>query len=266
MLLDAHTHIDMYDDDILPVVLDNIARQQIFTLSVSIDVPSYQRAQRLATQSPYLVPTFGVHPWQAHHYADKLDSLAAYMAQTPLFGEIGLDFHFFKEPAHQIQQRAVFEFFLDAATRQQKIVNLHTLRAEKEVLAQLEVFRPPTPIVHWYAGRRSLIERYLAVGAYFSFGVELLFSKRLEKLLTDVPNDRLLTETDNPSAYRHFTKQSGMPSTVCQVVAKIAELKQMADVEVIEMVAENFSRLIAPVTAVSYKWHQLRIDADKAIS
>ena len=171
-----------------------------------------------------------------------------YLEQTPLIGEIGLDFHFFKEPVHQAQQRTVFECCLDAAAQQQKIVNLHTLRAEREVLAQLEIFRPPTPIVHWYAGPRSLIERYLALGAYFSFGVEVLFSERLAKLLTAVPPDRPLTETDNPTAYSHFAKKPGMPSTLRQVVAKIAELRQMAEKEVVERVAGNFTRLIMPVT------------------
>lgn len=246
MLLDAHTHIDMYSDEQLPAMLAEIARHDIFTLSVSIDIPSYQRAQQIATRSPYIVPTFGIHPWEAHRYADKLPSLLPFMAETPLFGEIGLDFHFFKEPAHQAQQRAVFDFFLDAAASQQKIVNLHVLRAEREVLAQLEAFRPPTPIVHWYAGPRSLIDRYLAAGAYFSFGAELLFSERIEKLLTAVPPHRLLTETDNPTAYSHFAQQPGTPSLIGQVVAKMAEVRQMTTSEVEEVVAENFRRMMEP--------------------
>lgn len=260
MLLDAHTHIDMYPDDdgSLTAVLAQLIQHRIFTLSVSIDVPSYQRARQIAAQAPTIIPLFGIHPWEAHRYADKLPSLAPLMAETPLFGEIGLDFHFFKEPAHQAQQRTVLDFFLDAAASQQKIVNLHVLGAENEVLAQLETFRPPTPIVHWYAGPRSLIERYLAAGAYFSFGVELLFSERIERLLTAVPPHRLLTETDNPTAYSHFAHQPGTPDLLPKIIAKIAQVRQMTEAEVVALVAENFGRLIAPVTAVSAQWTQAK--------
>ncbi|MCA9999487.1 MAG: TatD family hydrolase [Anaerolineales bacterium] len=256
MLLDAHTHIDMYRDEQLPTILAEIARHQIFTLSVSIDVPAYQRAQQIAAQAPHIVPLFGIHPWEAHRYADKLPSLLPFMAKTPLFGEIGLDFHFFKEPTHQAQQRAVLDFFLDAAVAQQKIVNLHVLGAEKEVLTLLETFRPPTPIVHWYSGPRSLIDRYLAVGTYFSFGVEMLFSQRIERLLTAVPPQRLLTETDNPTAYSHFAHQPGTPNLLPQIVAKIAQVRQMTETEVVDLVADNFTRLIAPVASVAKKWKE----------
>lgn len=256
MLLDAHTHLDMYDDAALTAVLAQLAHHRIFTLSVTIDVPSYQRAQHIATQAPHIVPLFGIHPWEAHRYANNLPSLLPFMAQTPLFGEIGLDFHFFKEPAHQAQQRAVLDFFLDAAAAQQKIVNLHVLGAEKEVLTQLEAFRPPTPIVHWYSGPRSLLDRYLAAGAYFSFGVELLFSERIERLLTAVPPHRLLTETDNPTAYSHFAHQPGTPNLLPQIISKIAHLRQMTEAEVIELVTNNFTQLIAPVPEVAEKWHR----------
>lgn len=258
MFIDAHTHIDMYDADTLPAVVADIVQQRIFTLSVSIDVPSFQRAKLIAQRVSLIVPTFGIHPWEAHRYADQLDSVAPFMAETPLFGEIGLDFHFFKEPEHQAQQRQVFEFFLDAAVREQKIVNLHVLGAEREVLQLLERYQPPTPIVHWYAGPRALLERYLATGAYFSFGVELLFSERIGRLLTAVPSHRLLTETDNPTAYSHFAQQPGTPGLVRQVVAKMASLRQLSEAEMTAQISDNFTRLITPITAVSTQWQQHR--------
>ncbi|MEZ4512655.1 MAG: TatD family hydrolase [Chloroflexota bacterium] len=260
MLLDAHTHLDMYPDDdgALTAVLAQLIQHRIFTLSVSIDVPSYQRARQIAADAPHIIPLFGIHPWEAHRYANDLPSLVPLMAETPLFGEIGLDFHFFKEPAHQTQQRAVLDFFLDAAVAQQKIVNLHVLGAEREVLTQLEAFRPPTPIVHWYSGPRSLIDRYLAVGTYFSFGVELLFSQRIERLLTAVPPHRLLTETDNPTAYSHFAHQPGTPDLLPQIIAKIAQVRQMTEAEVVELVADNFTRLIAPVASVAERWEEVQ--------
>ena len=93
MLIDAHTHLDMLGEALLPTALGEIAQHQIFTLSVSIDVDSYQHAKKVATGNPFIVPLFGIHPWEAHHFADDLASLDPFMAESPMLGEIGLDFY-----------------------------------------------------------------------------------------------------------------------------------------------------------------------------
>ncbi|MFZ1399977.1 MAG: TatD family hydrolase, partial [Candidatus Promineifilaceae bacterium] len=80
MLIDAHTHIDMFDDAALPAALAEIAQHQIFTLSVTIDVAAYERARQIATSSPLIVPLFGIHPWEAHRFAHDLDRLAPLLA------------------------------------------------------------------------------------------------------------------------------------------------------------------------------------------
>ena len=46
MLLDAHTHLDHYDDATLDAALDEIAAQHILAVTVTIDPSSYARACR----------------------------------------------------------------------------------------------------------------------------------------------------------------------------------------------------------------------------
>ncbi|WP_420642877.1 TatD family hydrolase [Candidatus Leptofilum sp.] len=141
-------------------------------------------------------------------------------------------------PLQKIHQRA-------SSVSQQKIVNIHGLGAETAVLQRLEQFQPPTPIVHWYAGPLNLIDRYLAVGAYFTFGVELLYGKKIEKILAAIPQDRLLTETDNPGAYKHFAHQPGTPGLIQQVTAKMARRRQLSEVKMEAIIEQNFIQIIA---------------------
>ena len=258
MLIDAHTHIDMFDDASLPTALNEIEQHQIFTLSVTIDTTAYERAKQIAASNPLIVPLFGIHPWEAYRFADALDSLAPLLAESPMLGEIGLDFHFMKDKALYPKQFAVFDYFLDTAVAQQKIVNIHGLGAETAVLERLEQFQPPTPIVHWYAGPLNLIDRYLAVGTYFTFGVELLYGEKIEKILAVIPQDRLLSETDNPGANQHFTQKPGTPGLIQQVVAKMARCHQISETEMESILNQNFRRLIGSSPELIRHWQAVQ--------
>lgn len=254
MLIDAHTHLDMFDANTLPAALVEIEQQHIFTLSVSIDVASYERAKQIAANSPRIVPLFGIHPWEAHRFSDELESLAPLAAESPMLGEIGLDFYFMKDKSLYSKQFKVFDYFLDTAVSQQKIVNIHGLGAETAVLERLEQFQPPTPVVHWYAGPLHLIDRYLAVGAYFTFGVELLYGKKIENILAAIPEARLLTETDNPGANQHFAQHPGSPALIKHVLAKMARCRQRSEGEMESIVEQNFRRLIASSQSLRQAW------------
>jgi TatD DNase family protein len=244
----------MFDDIALPTALAEIAQHRIFTLSVTIDVAAYERAKQIAASSPLIVPLFGIHPWEAHRFADDLESLAPLLAESPMLGEIGLDFLLVKDKTLYPKQFEVFDYFLETAVTQQKIVNIHGLGAETAVLERLEQFQPPTPIVHWYSGPLNLIDRYLAVGTYFTFGVELLYSEKIEQILAAVPPDRLLTETDNPGANKHFAQQPGTPALIQQVTAKMARCRQLSAAELGAQLHQNFTQLLASSPALLERW------------
>jgi Tat protein secretion system quality control protein TatD with DNase activity len=71
---------------------------------------------------------------------DRLDRLVTLVAETPMIGEIGLDHHWVKDPAAYPAQMRVLEFFLAAVRDQEKVVNLHTKSAEREVAQALRRF------------------------------------------------------------------------------------------------------------------------------
>ncbi len=137
MLIDAHAHIDKYGAE-LDAALQQIAERRILTWAVAMDVPSYRRSLEIAERCAWVRPTFGVHPNRAHEHADNLQALAPLIERSPALGEIGLDFHWVKEPEKYPAQRKVLEYFLAAAREQDKAVNLHTKGAEKEILDLLE--------------------------------------------------------------------------------------------------------------------------------
>ncbi|MCZ7673761.1 MAG: TatD family hydrolase [Chloroflexi bacterium] len=87
MLVDAHTHLDHYSDEQLGRVVAEIETHQILTLSNSMDVPSYRRNQAIAGRCERIIPSFGIHPWQAAEYVDKLEAVRPLLAESRLLGK-----------------------------------------------------------------------------------------------------------------------------------------------------------------------------------
>jgi len=79
MWIDAHSHVDRYDlidEDALKSALAEIAQHRIFTISNSMDLPSYKRNLEISEKCDLVLPVFGVHPWNAPEYLDHLHDLS----------------------------------------------------------------------------------------------------------------------------------------------------------------------------------------------
>ena len=249
MLIDAHAHLDHYDSgNERRAALNEIDRERILTIAVAMNPASYDATKRLARGYKTIVPCFGIHPWEAPKHSRHLDSLLPQIAETPLIGEIGLDKKFVKDIDLYPAQRRVFDFFLAAAKQHNKIVNIHSSGAEADVLAALESHGIERAIVHWYNGPMDVFEKLVARGCYFTFGVELKSSPAIQMLARACPQERLLTETDNPGGAKWLFGQPGQPRIIGSVVASLAEVRGTSPAEMVEIVRQNFLRLISGPT------------------
>jgi TatD DNase family protein len=256
MFIDAHAHLDRYGAQI-DAALEEIRHHRICTISTAMDIPSYLRAREIGTQCELVLPTFGVHPWNAPEYVDRLSTLTSFIEQSPLLGEIGLDFHWVKDAACFPAQLQVFEFFLVAAHEQDKIVNLHTKGAEVEILHLLDRYEIKRAMIHWYSGPLEIFRELVARGYHFTIGVEVHSSAHIQTLARELPLAQLLTETDNPGGVQWLTGELGMPKAVQQVVDAIAQLKDVSPTIVANAVIRNCARLMKhdPWLAETYaKW------------
>lgn len=243
MLIDAHAHLDKYGQE-LEACLHEMEEHQILTIAVAMDLLSYQRSLEIADRCDLVLPTFGVHPKRAPEYAGSLSELSPFIEQSPMIGEIGLDFHWVKDPSQYPPQRKVLEYFLAAAREQEKIVNLHTKGAEKEILNLLERYDIKRPIIHWYSGPLDIFRSLVDYGAYFTVGVEVFSSENIQAIAREVPEGQLLTKTDNPGGLKWLRGVIGLPVVIEKVVQVIAALRQSTTEAIERTVYENFTRLI----------------------
>lgn len=242
-LIDAHLHIDQYGND-LPIALEQIRTLSICSLAVSMDIPSYHETVKIAKSEPLILPSFGIHPWNAPEYTNRLDEIDELLETAPAIGEIGLDHRFVEDKTKYQAQETVFRYQLEAAENFGKLINLHTSGAEDLILQHLKTRSLPAVIVHWYNGPMEIVKNFLDLGAYFTIGVEVFQSERIRKLASILPEDRILTETDNPNGWEWLHGEPGFPTLIENVESEIAEIRNLSRPYFSDFVSSNFKELL----------------------
>ena len=143
---------------------------------------------------------YGVHPWYADEWgqetAERLESILEGDPGAHV-GEIGLDS---KRGAVSAQLPA-FEGQLDIASGLGRIVNVHMVGCEKDVLDALRAHSGGcrTVVLHSFSAE-SYAKPFADMGCMFSVNPRVLARSdaRLVRLMSSIPEDRLLLETDAP--------------------------------------------------------------------
>jgi TatD DNase family protein len=153
--------------------------------------------------------TAGVHPHNAKDWNERtLSRLEELAAQEPLpnvaiaaVGECGLDYN--RNFSPQDAQRKCFEDQLELAARIGKPVFLHERDAFGDFFSILKKYRSGLSgaVVHCFTGGLQELEAYLSIDCYIGITGWICDERRgrnLVSLLTTIPADRLLLETDAP--------------------------------------------------------------------
>jgi TatD DNase family protein len=112
-------------------------------------------------------------------------------------GEIGLDHSTPKAPQKE-EQLWVFNQLLKALGDGNKLVTLHSRGAETVVLNCLRSFNRKPVVFHWFSGSARQLSSVLDDGHYVSLNQAMVRTQKWQELITIVPKDRVLLETDAP--------------------------------------------------------------------
>ena len=241
--VDFHTHLDLYPD--FPAAIASCDRRRTATLSVTTTPKAFARNRELADTGKFIRVGLGLHPQLVAERFGEIALFEKLLPRSRYVGEVGLD----AGPRHFRSlelQKSVFEHILRlCADDGAKILSVHSVRATKLVLDLLEKHLPPhrgTVVLHWFSGNVGEARRGVELGCFYSVNERMLVSPNGRSILHEIPEDRLLTETDGP-----FVERDGKPipaGDVLRAVEGIAALKGRRVSEVQSMVVENLSRLI----------------------
>lgn len=242
MYIDCHTHLDFFEDKIEEAIID-INDNKILTLANSMDIESYIKNKEYSKKSEFIKPCFGIHPWKAAEYKGDLHELIPYIEESEIIGEIGLDYLWVEDKSTFETQRRVFYFMLEESIKRNKVISLHTKDAEEEVYESIKKYNYNKAIIHWYSGNINTLEKLINLGCYFTISVDIGYSEKTYEVLSRIPIDKLLIETDGPTALEWVNGEYGYPSEIIKVYEKVAKIKNVDVKELLTIVEENFQRL-----------------------
>ncbi len=197
----------------------------------------------------------GIHPHEAsclfapsgegERIMKEVSSLAR-REQVVAVGETGLDYHYCNSPREQ--QEEGLRMHLRLAAEVKKPVVLHCREACAPMLAILreEGSLPACGVVHCFSGTAEDAAEFLGMGYYLSFAGPLTFKKNddLRKLFADLPEDRILLETDSPYlAPLPFRGKRNEPAYIPRLYEKAAEVRGMTLEGMALLVRRNAEKL-----------------------
>lgn len=246
VLVDAHAHMaDKAFANDLEAVLEAAAEVGVGgIMTVSENLEEAKRVLELAEKFPLLKPCAGLYPDALDlDLADAaVDFVRAHAGQLVGIGEVGLDHWVVKEgEGWKIQELALAKF---AALSEEcdLPLNVHSRSAGRHTIQFLRERGARKVLMHAFDGKASAALEGIEAGYYFSMPPSVVRSQQKQKLLRQLPLDRLLLESDAPVLGPDPTARNE-PKNVLVSCQAIASAKGVSIEEVARVTTENAKRL-----------------------
>ena len=251
-IIETHCHLDYLKGDELT---DTLARarevgvEKIITIAVSPD--NLDTVRDLANTAEDVWGTQGIHPHEAEHYSDQVESHIRAALQTDprllAVGEIGLDYYY--DHADRNIQREVFEQQLQIAVDLELPVVIHTRDADEDTRAILENFSGRLPaggVIHSFTSGMALAQFCLSEGFMLGFNGIATFNRaeNVREVIAATPVEQALLETDAP--YLTPVPYRGRPNASYYlpfIAEQVAETMQLEVEELLGQVYRNSQAL-----------------------
>jgi TatD DNase family protein len=250
-IIDTHLHLyaEEYAADrkalIAAAKSDGVAR----LLLPNIDSSSVEGLKALAEEYPdYCLPMMGLHPCYVKDNFEEELALVEKELRTGNYiavGEIGMDKYW--ELDHLPQQEEALRCQLRWAHELDMPVALHTRNANDEVIAIIRDLNLPglRGVFHCFSGTVEQANEMIQLGFYLGIGGVLTYKNGgLDKVITEIPLEHLVLETDGPYLSPvPFRGKRNLPAYIRYVAEKLADIKNQTLHRVADITTENARRL-----------------------
>ncbi len=250
-MIDSHCHLDQ--EPLINQISDVINRskkagvKKILTISTTFD--SFNKILDIIKLDPIIYGTFGIHPHEVDRNFTTTKAIVENISKNKKLigiGETGLDFYY--NNSQKVEQINSFKSHIEAAIELNLPVIVHSRNAEKETYEILNLYKKKNPkiLMHCFTGSKKFAESLLNFNILFSASGIITFknSKELQNTFMQIPNNKLLIETDSPFlAPEPMRGKKNEPSFIKYTANKLAELKNISLENLNKILTENFNSL-----------------------
>jgi len=250
-MIDSHCHLDHEPllsnlDDVIKRSKD-VGIKKLLTISTSLE--SFSRIKQIVNKDEIIYGTIGIHPHETKNNIIDSDFIVKNLEENKKIigiGETGLDFYY--NNSEKNTQIDSFRIHIEASLKTNVPIIIHSRDAEIETFDILEEYKDQNLkiLMHCFTGSQKFAEKLLNFNSYFSASGIITFKNSidLQKTFKSLPLDRILIETDSPFLAPVPNRgKKNEPSFIDFTAAKLAEIKDLNKVDLIEKTTNNFNHL-----------------------
>ena len=251
-IVDTHCHLN---DEALYKDIDNVisrARQAGVEKMVVIgwDKASSELAIKIAEQYENIYAVIGFHPENVFDINDDVLYKTLELYKNPKavgIGEIGLDYHWTKDPEKRELQKQYFIKQIEFANKVGLPISIHSREAFNDTLEILKEHKPlHGGVMHCYSGSVENINDIINLGLYIGLDGPVTFTnaKTPKEVAAEVPLEKLVVETDCPYLSPHPLRGTvNEPANISLIVDAIAESRGMSKKHLLDVLYQNSCKL-----------------------
>ncbi|MDG2003956.1 MAG: TatD family hydrolase [Novosphingobium sp.] len=258
MLIDSHCHLNykgLVEDQ--QGVLTRAREAGIGGfLNISTRQREWQEIVATAERESDVWASIGIHPHEADSHTDLgkaalLDASAH--PKVVAIGETGLDYYY--EHSDRKTQATLFRIHIEASRETGLPLIIHTRDADDDTAAILtdEMGKGAFPaLIHCFTASAEFARKVLDLGLSISLSGIVTFknTKDLQAIASEIPEDRLLVETDSPflAPVPHRGKTCE-PAFTADTARFVADLRGVEAGQLAETTTRNFYQLFEKARA-----------------
>jgi TatD DNase family protein len=255
MVIDSHCHLH---DDAFTNLRETLkaahAHDVWGVVAVGVDAESNARTlAAAAVASKSVWACLGLHPDRPGLGEDDVERVEAQVrqhhARVVAVGEVGLPWYSLEgapdAAALAARGRARLDRLLALAARYDLAVALHAPHgAAADALAALARHGIERAVFHWHKAPAEVTRRIVAAGYLVSVTPEVVYRDRDRELVSAVPLESLLVESDAPWRYGgEFAALPSGPWLAARVAEEVAKVKRLPVDDVMHQLSTNACRL-----------------------
>ena len=250
-MIDSHCHLDrepIYSSlDKVLLRSKNVGIEKLLTICTSDE--NFKIVLDLVDKDSMIFGTYGIHPHEVDNFIiEKNDIIQKLHSHSKIIGvgETGLDFYY--NNSKENLQIESFEKHIKASIETNLPLIVHSRNAENQTFELLNKYKNENLkiLMHCFTGSPQFAEKLLVMNSYFSASGIITFknSNNLQNTFKNIPNDRLLIETDSPFlAPEPHRGKKNEPSFILNTLEKLSKLKNLSTKSLSDITTSNFNRL-----------------------
>ncbi|BAD66617.1 conserved hypothetical protein [Shouchella clausii KSM-K16] len=237
---DVHMHLDLYEDT--EKIINQILNYKSYTIAVTNLPYLYDRAINKFGEQRYLRFALGLHPELLEQFPEQIPYFFERLEYCRYIGEIGLDFGKNNYKSKMLQIDTFEKIIKTCGKFENKILSVHSRKAEKEVIDIIGSHFNGKIILHWYSGNMTELSRAIRNNYYFSINGDMLASKRGRDIVNKIPLERILIESDAP--FTKDTRENYNILYINNLISNLSNIKKIDKHKMSNILKGNFSRLL----------------------